>query len=80
LDQPVIALAYLSETGRGLSPVEPYITEDVEGLDDALRQKAEMEKKGLQGIKVFSYDPNKKPDYITWSFVKAHLVKQNATS
>lgn len=79
-ERPVIAIAYLSETGRGFSPVEPYLAEDVDDLDDALRKKAEMEKRGLKGIKVFAYDPTKKPDYITWSFVKAHLVQQNTTS
>lgn len=75
MEQPIIAIAYLSATGRGASPVEPFINENINGISDAMEQKKAMEMQGLQGVKVFSYDANAKPDYITWSFVRDHLVK-----
>ena len=75
MEQPIIAIAYLSATGRGASPVEPFVNEDIDSLTDALEQKKAMEMQGLQGVKVFSYDANNKPDYITWSFVRDHMVK-----
>ena len=74
MEQPIIAIAYLSKTGRGSTPVEPYINEDVDNIADAMEQKKAMELQGLQGVKVFAYDANKKPDYITWSFVRDHMV------
>lgn len=75
LEQTIVAIAYLSKTGRGSTPVEPFINDDIEDIADALEQKEAMERQGLQGVKVFAYDADAKPDYITWSFVRDHLVK-----
>lgn len=75
MEQTIVAIAYLSKNGRGSSPVEPFINDDIENMADAMEQKEAMEKQGLQGVKVFAYDAGQKPDYITWSFVRDHLVK-----
>ncbi|MBE6908954.1 MAG: hypothetical protein E7474_05030 [Ruminococcaceae bacterium] len=75
MEQPIIAIAYLSATGRGVSPVEPFINENVDSITDAMEQKKAMEMQGLRGVMVFSYDAGNKPDYFTWGFVRDHMVR-----
>lgn len=69
-----LAIAFLDKKGRGLTPTEPYIHENIDGIDDAEKQKQQLINDGYGNVTIFRFEESEQPDYITWGFISHHKV------
>lgn len=71
------AIAYHNTTGVGFSTTEPFIQDDCETFESAVKEKREMIDKGFRNVTIFSYNENKLPESITWDYVLKHKAEEN---
>lgn len=67
------AIAYLDKTGIGFSNIEPFIYDDCESLEEAIKQKENMINNGFKNVIVFSYT-KELLEIIDWDFIKSHKI------